>query len=324
MNDELVARGDSTLAWKRMVFGYGLILCAACLWGGTSLYARVILRDVSPMSFAQAVNLLSTMFLLTLAMAFRVRPWPKMTWSYAIKFLAIGAIGYAWASACINYSISKTNAPTAITLQYVAPGLVVLWMWFANRQRPTMLRWVAIACTIVGCMLCSRLMESDDNRFHQLGIAAAFAAALGFAIWSLIAKTFADDFHPFAFTAYVFLASCIAFAVLQAPWTMVQNMPSTSWLSIILFSIVGSVGPATCFFAGLRFVPPTVATILCAFEIPVAALGSAIFLNEPMSALQGVGAGMLALAVLLIEMSHPSEKIGAADEAKPASHGTEI
>ena len=84
-------------------------------------------------------------------------------------------------------AIDKTNVATAITVQYTAPVLVLVYMVARRRQRATAMRVSAVPLSVIGCALAIGLLGGSRLRLDPTGLAAAEIAAFSFAFYNVYA-----------------------------------------------------------------------------------------------------------------------------------------
>jgi drug/metabolite transporter (DMT)-like permease len=69
----------------------------------------------------------------------------------------------------------------AVTIQYLAPLLLLLWLRLAHGRRLAPSLWGAVGLSALGCFLV--VGAYDVRSLDPVGVAAAFGAAITFAIY---------------------------------------------------------------------------------------------------------------------------------------------
>src|SRR3954464_5023681 len=93
----------------------------------------------------------------------------------------LGVIGLAGVHATYFLAIDRLQIGVAVTIQYLAPLLLLLWLRLAHGRRLAPRPWGAVVLSVVGCFLVVRAY--DAGALDAVGVAAAFGAALTFAIY---------------------------------------------------------------------------------------------------------------------------------------------
>src|SRR6056297_3821443 len=106
-------------------------------------------------------------------------------------------------------SIAEGSVAVAATLMYCAPVFVYLVSFALKLERPTPLKWVAIAVVMLGVVLLTRILEVGAGGVTPLGVAAGLLSGLSYAVFIFGFKYAAPHGTPQAILV-------IAFAVLVA------------------------------------------------------------------------------------------------------------
>src|SRR5262249_19771655 len=104
--------------------------------------------------------------------------------SALLRALLVGTAGITASNFFYYLAIAKTTVATAITLQYLAPIMVLCAMVALGRQRATLLRVGAVALAVAGSALAVGLGR-EEFKANAGGVAAALGSAAGFSFYNI-------------------------------------------------------------------------------------------------------------------------------------------
>jgi len=297
--------------------GYAFVITGVALFSlnaGTS--AVVLDGGVSPVALT-AVRLVGTAVILGAALLLSGRvatlAVPRRQWP---AIVAYGAGGVALVQLAYFVAIDRLPIGLALLLEYTAPLIVALVARFALRQQVSRLVWPALALTMLGLVLATRVEAGD--RLDPVGVIAALVAALAFATYFLLGERLVRDRDPLSTTFWGFAVAAVATLVLASP-SLLQavravgsrtDLPpalgggevATGWLllTVILF---GTLAPFAAATAALRYLPATVVTVIATGEVVGAALVAWWWFGESLRLVQVAGFALVMAGVVLALLS---------------------
>jgi drug/metabolite transporter (DMT)-like permease len=189
-----------------MLDGMGPALClvsAAC-FGAMAIFGKLAYEaGVAPsvllmVRFALAAAALGAMLLLRPGLrAAPVRPGRRVL----LIAVGLGAIGYAAQASLYFAALQRMDAAPLSLILYTYPVLVTVAAALLGRERLTRTRGVALAAASGGMLLV--LLGAGGTGFHSLGALLAFAAALTYTVYILVADTVVHRLPPVVLTALV-------------------------------------------------------------------------------------------------------------------------
>lgn len=291
---------------QRPALGYLMVLTAATLWAVNGTVSKVIINsgDVTPERLSQvrvtgAFALIAAVLLVARRSSLRLRP-------RELPFLAVfGVAGLAFVQWFYFIAIERLEIGIALLIQYIAPVLVALWARYALHEPVRRRIWAALALSIAGLALLVQLWRGLE--LDGMGVAAALAAAVTFALYILLAERGVGRRTASSLLCYGFLFAAAFWAVVQ-PWTSfpaglvdesvsllgrLDGVALPVWLLMAWMVVLGTIVPFGLLVAALRHVTATRAGILAMFE-PVAGTAVAFaWLGESLTAAQLVGAAVV-------------------------------
>lgn len=286
---------------RRPALGYALAASAAAMWALNGSLARFLLDDgVSAERLSQLRSAGSWLALLIVLACWRPallrverRDVPQLAF--------LGIAGLALVHAAYFVAIDRLQIGAALTIQYLAPVLLLGWLWLAHGRRPPPGLAGAAGLSLVGCFLVVRAY--DTAGLDGLGVAAALTSAVAFAIY-MVGSERAGHRLP----AVTTLVWAFGFATLF--WTLVEpwwSFPLGRFDSLenaalglgVVF--VGTLVPFVCMVAALRHIPAPRAAVVATLEPVLAAVFAWVIHGESLGALQIAGGAAVLAAVAWVQ-----------------------
>jgi drug/metabolite transporter (DMT)-like permease len=288
---------------KNPRFGYVLAITAATLWSVNGSLARYLLDDgVSAMRLAQLRSLLSLVILIA-ALAV-IRPALLRVERTDVPRLAfIGIAGMALVHATYFIAIKRLDIGVALTIEYLGPILILLWLRIVHGRRMRPGLWGAAALSVAGCFLVVKAY--DISSLSGVGIAAALASAVTFSIAMYGGEQAGRRLEPVTTLVWSFGFASLFWAIAQPLWSFpVSDFAGLRNTSLGLgVVVIGTLLPFGCMLMAVRHIPASRAAIVATLE-PV--LGAAIAWpvhHQVLAPVQIVG-GLLVVAAVIWVQSH--------------------
>ncbi len=225
---------------------------------------------------------------------------PLWLWS------ALAGVGVAGNFAFYFLSIAEGSVAVAATLMYCAPVFVYLVSFALKLERPTALKWVAIAVVMVGVVLLTRIYETGAGGVTPMGVGAGLLSGLSYAVFIFGFKYAAPHGSP---QAILVIAFAVLMAILIWPGDTHQAVAVLSTPSWPLFVALGVLGAGLSFMlyiVGLSHTAPAAASIIAMVEPVTASLFGVVVLHERLAGLQMLGMGLILLTVTALSINASS------------------
>jgi drug/metabolite transporter (DMT)-like permease len=298
---------------RRPVLGYTMVWTAALLFAVNGTVSKVILESgISSTRLVQA-RTTGALVLFGLVLAL-LAPRSLRVTRRELPFLVLfGAVGVAFVQWLYFVAIHRLPVGIALLIQYLAPLLVALWARFAMREPVRRRIWVALALALVGLTLLVEVWEGLT--LDGVGVVAALAAALAFALYLLLAERAVGRRDPFSLSLYGFLFAAAFWAGVRPLWTfpdeeltdrasLLGNLADvelpvwglTAWLVVL-----GTIVPFGLVVWALRHLPATRVGIVAMLEPLVATLVAWAWLGEELAPVQLSGGAVILAGILLAQ-----------------------
>jgi len=280
---------------RRPALGYALAATAATLWSLNASLSRELLDDgVSAVRLSQ-LRAVGSWLILLLVLAVVRRDLLRVERRQLPALAFLGIVGLALVHATYFLAIERLQIGVALTIEYLAPLLLLLWLRIFHGRRLSGGLWVAVGLASVGCFFVVRAY--DASGLDALGLIAAFAAAVSFAIYMVGSERAGHDHEPVTTLVWAFGFASVFWA-LVAPW---WDFPAGDFDTVrnagLGFGVVviGTLLPFTLMVAAVRHLPAPRAALVSTLEPVLAAVFAFLIHDEALAAIQIAG-GLLVLS----------------------------
>ncbi|GHA90679.1 hypothetical protein GCM10007159_09950 [Modicisalibacter luteus] len=214
----------------------------------------------------------------------------------------IAGVGVAGNFSFYFLSIAHGSVAVAATLMYCAPVFVYLVSFALKLERPTPLKWAAIAVVMLGIMLLTQIYDVGANGVTAMGVGAGLLAGLSYAIFIFGFKYAAAHGSP---QAILSIAFAILATILIWPSDADQTVLVLSTPDWPLFAVLGVLGAGLSFvlyIVGLEHTAPAVASIVAMVEPVTATLFGVVVLSENLVGPQILGMGLIVVTVTALSV----------------------
>ena len=293
-------------------FGYALAAIAAAMWAFNGSFARLLIDDgVSPFHLSEMRSALSFVLLVGfLAVWKRDQLRVRRDELPALAWFGIG--GLAMVHATYFLAIERLDVGVALTIQYLGPLLILLWLRFAHGRRMARSLWGAVALSAVGSFLVVRAY--DAGSLDGIGLAFAFAAAITFGIYMVAAERAGRGHAPATTLTYGFGFATLFWLVVRPPWTFpfgefgdLENVALGLGVALI-----GTLIPFILMVTALRHIPAPRAAVVATLEPVLAAIIAWPVLDQALAAPQIAGIVVVVVALAWVQTHRPEVEAEAA------------
>lgn len=285
--------------------GYALAASAATLWALHGSLSRYLIDDgVDAYRLSELRSAGSFLLLVVLLAVFR-RPLLRIDRSEVPLFAFLGIAGLALVHAAYYTAIDHLNVGPALTIQYLAPLIVVLWLWLFHGRRPEPSLWGALVLSLLGCFLV--VQAYDPDALDGFGVAAALVSAFAFAIY-MVSSERAGHHYPAGTTlVWGFGFAALFWSLVQPWWSFpwdVLATPRNALLGLAVI-VVGTLVPFLLMVTALRHIPAPRAAIVATLEPVLGAVGEWLIRGASLDSVQIAGGVAVVLAVIWVQSQTP-------------------
>jgi drug/metabolite transporter (DMT)-like permease len=278
-----------------------LIVCTT-FWGFAFVFQKGAMDDMGPLTFAGARYLLGALLVLPIGIIEYRRQRARGVVVTREQWIRIGVLSLAffvgvWLQQEALISTTVTNGGFITSLYVIFTPIVT---WLTLRTRPHPIIYLGAPLALVGIyLLTGARLDSFTVGDAQLLMCAVF---WGVQV-SMLGALVRDTGMPVFISTINFLAT----AVLAIVGALAFEQPSsegiaTGWIAILYTGVLSTAVAFTLQAIAQQYVPPANAAIILAAESLFAALGGALILHERLPPAGYLGAAIIFIAILTIEL----------------------
>jgi drug/metabolite transporter (DMT)-like permease len=289
---------------KGIRIGYAYVIMSALLWGVSGSSAKFLFNSgISPFQLVQ-LRLTLAAGMLFLILCF-VRPSllkiPLKDISY---FMIFGTLGMAGVQFTYLYTISKITVAAAILLQYMAPFFIIMYSFFFQGEKPTLVTGLALLGAFIGCYLVVGAYSLSLLSMNRLGVISGIGSAIAFAWYGVYGEYGMRRYDPWTVLFFAFLFGTLVWNLIHPPLEAFNHRYTfIQWVWILYISILGTLLPFGLYLKGVSYIRAARASIAATLEPISAGILSAFFLKEILGPLQILGGVLVIGAVILLQLN---------------------
>ena len=224
-------------------------------------------------------------------------PFPRGR--FLVGLMLMGGIGYVGQSFCYFTALTMASAGLVAILLYLYPAIVVILSSLLFKERITGLKLSALILALTGTVLTIGLGGGGS----LLGIALAMTAPFIYSAYILAGSKITKEVEILSSSTVVMISASFVFGAFIAIKGL--NVPQTlvGWGGVIAIAIISTVIAIITFFAGLKRVGPTNASMLSTFEPVTTVVLAAIVFGEEIGFMRVAGGVLILMAVILLAKS---------------------
>ncbi len=320
--------------------GLGIALFSSAVFGLSGSFAKALLETGWSPGAAVTARLTGAALILAVPAipALRGR-WHQLRDNWLTIFL-FGLIGVAACQLFYFNAVARLSVGVALLLEYLAPVLIVLWLWAASRRRPRVLTFGGTLLSLGGLVLVLDL--TGTVKVDLVGVLWGIAAAVCLAIYFFITAKENDSLPPIVLASGGLMvgAAVMWLAAATGLLPMAFNTADTKlgpWLTPWWVSLAGLVILATVLayvsgIMGARALGSKVASFVSLTEVLFAVIWAWLLLGELPGAIQLLGGALIVGGVILVRFDELRAPLavpagGAAEAPKatsPLEHANDV
>ncbi|MBG0791044.1 MAG: EamA family transporter [Desulfovibrionaceae bacterium] len=288
------------------------VLAAAFMWGMIGVFTKYILDEgISALEIAFWRAALAWVFFLVHALAAgqaRVHR-TDMPALFGFGFICVTLFYGAY-----QLAIRDVGIALAAVLLYTAPAWVALLSWVVLKERMTPIKTACVAMTILGVTCISlgpQLVGGASFGLNTFGLLAGLVAGFTYALYYIIGKKYLYRYP----TPTIFVYALPFGALLLLPFVHFAPKSAQAWALLAGLALVTSYGAFSVYYAGLKRMEATHASVIATFEPVVAALFAYVLFSEKFTLPGYLGSSLIIAAVLMVVLTGKKRPQPATEEA---------
>jgi len=308
---------------SRTTLGLIVAVVASFTFGTSGALVKPLLEaGWSPAAAVTARALIGGFILLPVALVLVRGKWAAV-WRARWRIVIMALIGVAATQLVYFASVERIPVNTAILIEYMAPLLLVGWVWARTRAVPKAVVIAGSVVAVAGLVLV--VSPGGAGSIDALGLGFAGLAAIGCAIYYVLAAKPSDGLPPVALACFGLIGGGVSLGLVGligvVPFTAtfdnvaLLGSPAPWWVPLL---IVGLVATAIAYAASItasEMLGSRLASFAGLLEVVAAALYAWLLLGEALTLLQLLGGALILIGIGLVRSDTSATELEA--EAVP-------
>ncbi|MCC9173965.1 EamA family transporter [Arthrobacter sp. zg-Y179] len=320
------ARTKGSQAARRGASGILVALASSAVFGLSGSFAKSLLETGWSPTGAVAVRMLGAALVLAVPTALVLRGrWSQIrsNWRTIVLF---GFIGVAGCQFFYFNAVERLSVGVALLLEFLAPVLMVLWIWAATRRRPGIRTVLGAVAAVAGLVLVLDL--GGSTRIDPVGVLWGLAAAVCLAIYFFMTAKQNDSLPPLVLATGGMFVGGATMAALGFTGILSLDFSTTDvdlagwqtawWVPLIGLVLFSTVLAYVTGIIAARSLGSRVASFVSLTEVLFAVLWAWLLLSELPRPVQLAGGCLIVAGVVLVRSDEPAGLPGeAAADVEP-------
>ncbi|MGY2744558.1 drug/metabolite transporter (DMT)-like permease [Arthrobacter sp. UYCu723] len=310
-----------------MASGLGVALFSSAVFGLSGSFAKALLETGWTPGAAVTARLTGAALILAIPAipALRGR-WHQLRDNW-LTIVLFGLIGVAACQLFYFNAVARLSVGVALLLEYLAPVLIVLWLWAASRKRPSPLTIAGTLLSLGGLALVLDL--TGAVKIDLIGVLWGMAAAVCLAIYFFITAKENDTLPPIVLASGGLMVGAVVMWLAAATGLLPMAFSTADtrlgpWVTPWWVALGGLVLMATvlAYVAGIvaaRALGSKVASFVSLTEVLFAVIWAWLLLGELPGPIQLLGGLLIVGGVLLVRLDELKTPPIAGAAALPAA-----
>ncbi|MDJ0011210.1 EamA family transporter [Rhodococcus erythropolis] len=238
--------------------------------------------------------------------------WPRLRQvsAHTRTVLLYGVFAISGVQLCFFNAVQHLSVGVALLLEYLAPIIVIGWVWITKGARPSVQTLLGAAVAMIGAAVVIDVFGSAE--ISAVGVAWGLAAAACLAVYFVISERTDGDLHPVVLAASGLTVSAVVIGALglvgvlplqfSASNAVVADHSVNVWLPVVVLVLVSTVIAYLTGIAAITLLGPTIGSLVALTEVLCAVLAAWILVGESVTALQAVGGAAIIAGLVLARL----------------------
>lgn len=244
--------------------------------------------------------------------------WPRLRQvsTHTRTVLLYGVFAISGVQLCFFNAVQHLSVGVALLLEYLAPIIVIGWVWMTKGARPSVQTLLGAAVALIGAAVVIDVFGSAE--ISAVGVAWGLAAAACLAVYFVISERADGDLHPVVLAASGLTVSAVVIGALglvgvlplqfSASNAVVADHSVNVWLPVVVLVLVSTVIAYLTGIAAITLLGPTIGSLVALTEVLCAVVAAWILVGESVTALQAVGGAAIIAGLVLARLGQVAPK----------------
>lgn len=244
--------------------------------------------------------------------------WPRLrqVGAHTRTVLLYGVFAISGVQLCFFNAVQHLSVGVALLLEYLAPIIVIGWVWITKGARPSVQTLLGAAVALIGAAVVIDVFGSAE--ISAVGVAWGLAAAACLAVYFVISERADGDLQPVVLAASGLTVSALVIGTLglvgilplefSASNAVVAEHSVGVWLPVAVLVLVSTVIAYLTGIAAITLLGPTIGSLVALTEVLCAVVAAWILVRESVTALQAVGGAAIIAGLVLARLGQSAPK----------------
>jgi drug/metabolite transporter (DMT)-like permease len=308
---------------SRTTLGLVIAVIASFTFGTSGALIKPLLEaGWSPAAAVTARALIGGLILLPVALVLVRGNWAAV-WRARWRIVVMALIGVAATQLVYFASVERIPVNTAILIEYMAPLLLVGWVWARTRTVPRVVVIAGSIVAVVGLVLV--VSPGGTGSIDALGLGFAGLAAIGCAIYYVLAAKPSDGLPPVALACFGLIGGGISLGLVGlvgvVPFTAtfdnvaLMGSPAPWWLPLLIVGVIATAIAYAASITASEMLGSRLASFAGLLEVVAAALYAWLLLGEALTLLQLLGGALILVGIGLVRSDTSATELEAGETA---------
>lgn len=298
----------SKLAWSED----GFAIIAALIWGFNYPLVKLVLQSISESQFLLIRFTVSTLLLVSYLLISGEGIGIKKI--HYIRVVSLGLLGVGFYNILWTWGIHLTTAANAALLISTSPLFTEIYSVATKQEKVSLQIWIGSMMAFGGIFLI--ISQTPGSAFSSsssvfAGNMLVLSSSLLFSFYAIVSKPLLDHYPPIKLTTLAMLYGMpiiLFYNLYEDPGMTLSVISSQTWLAMCFIIVLGTITAYVFWYKGIKKTGPVKTTIFH-YIVPVTSmiLGS-IFLGEPITPGQLLGAILVFLGLIVVK-TFPEPKV---------------
>ena len=280
-----------------------MVVAAAALWGSLGIFGRLAFEHgATPLEVGSVRAALAFVGVLPLV-ALRPRSL-RVARAHLPLLIGYGAIGVGFFYYAYLLTVERLPLAVAAALLYTAPAFVVAIAWSMRWEPVRLRRLLPLGLVLLGAFLVTgafRAIGDGAGEAGTTGVVAGLLSGVAYAVYTVLGKRIRQRHDLLTTVVYAYGIGALVLALVAPPWTVLASYPDAAGV-LVMMGLGPTLLAALLFYAGLRHIDASAASVLATIEPVVAATLGLVWLGEPLQWWVVAGALLILAAAVLLRL----------------------
>lgn len=223
---------------------------------------------------------------------------------FSLQLVIFGLVGMLGVQYTYMASIEKGNAAVATLLQYLAPVMIIIYLFVRKQSAPTRKDMYTVSLALLGSFFLLTNGSLSQLSVPSDAVLWGILSGAALAFYTLYAVRFLAKYDSLVIVGWAMLIGGVALSFIHPPWQMnIKSLPFEACLYLIFVIIFGTMLAFWFYIESLNHLSPKESSLLGSLE-PVAAVFTTVFwLKDSFGWLQWIGMSCIMAMVLFLALN---------------------